>query len=353
MKHDLNELKIQNGDCKVYDVIIIGAGPTGSTAAKVLAENGYKVLLTEKFKLPRYKSCSGQLIKKTLDLVQMYFGEAVPAFTMCTPTENRGMVFTNDKGKEYRFEQSGLNVWRSSFDNWLATKAAKCGAEIRDETTVLSCTESNGLVTVTIHGEKNYTETAKYILDCEGVVGALKRKLLNNVPKYITTFQTYNQGSIDLDYHYFYAYLQPELSEYDAWFNVKDGHLVLGVSVKDTSKIEQYYQNFIAYMREHHRLHIEKQIKTDKWLMPHILPGCDIDYGVGRILFAGEIAGFLNPMGEGISAGMESGYCAAQAIMQHFDSLDLIYDDYKEKHRCAAQLYETAMEFCGGDGRYI
>ena len=85
---------------QVYDVIIIGAGPTGSTAAKVLAENDYEVLLAEKFKLPRYKSCSGQLIKKTLDLVQMSFGEAVPASTMCTPTENRGMVFTNDKGEE-------------------------------------------------------------------------------------------------------------------------------------------------------------------------------------------------------------------------------------------------------------
>ena len=38
------------------------------------------------------------------------------------------------------------------------------------------------------------------------------------------------------------------------------------------------------------------------------------------MLFAGEIAGFLNPMGEGISAGTE-GYCAAKAIMKHFDDL--------------------------------
>ena len=54
--------------------------------------------------------------------------------------------------------------------------------------------------------------------------------------------------------------------------------------------------------------------------MPHIRPGCHVDYGVGRILFAGEVAGFLNPMGEGISAGMESGYCAACAIMEHCDN---------------------------------
>lgn len=82
-------------------------------------------------------------------------------------------------------------------------------------------------------------------------------------------------------------------------------------------------------MREHHRLNIEKQIKTDKWLMPYIYPSCNIDYGVGRVLFAGEFAGFLNSMGEGISAGMESGYCAVQAIIQHFDDLEMIYSDYK------------------------
>lgn len=64
--------------------------------------------------------------------------------------------------------------------------------------------------------------------------------------------------------------------------------------------------------------------------MPHIRPGCTIDYGVGRVLFAGEIAGFLNPMGEGISAGMESGYCAANAILQHINDLDLIYTDYQK-----------------------
>ena len=145
-------------------------------------------------------------------------------------------------------------------------------------------------------------------LDCEGVVGMLKRKITGEVPGYITTYQTFNEGGIDLDPHYFYAYLQPELSEYDAWFNVKDDLLVLGVSVKDMDKIGHYYESFIAYMEEKHHLRISRQTKEEKWLMPHIRPGCRVDYGVGRILFAGEVAGVLNPMGEGVSAGMESGY---------------------------------------------
>lgn len=314
----------------MYDVIVVGAGPAGSTAAKTLADKGHKVLLVEKFKMPRYKSCSGQLIKKSMDLMQEYYGESVPISTMCVPTENRGMIFTDDKGKLFRFKQDGLNVWRSSFDKWLADKAAQSGAEVRDHTAVLSCVEENGIVTVTLKGKQTYTEQAKYMINAEGVIGTLKRKLLGGDPHYITTYQTYNEGSIDLDYHFFHAYLQPELSEYDAWFNVKDNRLVLGVSVKDSSKAEYYYARFIAYMKEKHNLRIDKQLKTDKWLMPHIRPGCAIDYGVGRVLFVGEIAGFLNPMGEGISAGMESGYHAANAIMQHFDDLEMVYTDYKE-----------------------
>ena len=107
----------------MFDVIVIGAGPAGSTAAKVLAERGKKVLLAERCRLPRYKSCSGVLIRKTMDLVETYFGEKVPPQALCTPVDNRGMIFTNDKGKEYRFEQEGQNVWRSSFDHWLAQNA--------------------------------------------------------------------------------------------------------------------------------------------------------------------------------------------------------------------------------------
>ena len=165
----------------MYDVIVIGAGPTGSTAAKVLADKGLHVLLVERHKLPRYKSCSGVLIQKTMDLVRGYYGQDVPLSATCTPVENRGMIFTDDKGREFRFEQGGLNVWRSSFDNWLTEQAAASGAEVRDGTSAISCEEQDDLISVTLRGESSCTEQARYVIDCEGVTGAARSPISSAV----------------------------------------------------------------------------------------------------------------------------------------------------------------------------
>ena len=103
----------------MYDVIIAGGGPAGATAGKILAERGFSVLIAERCKLPRYKSCSGMIIKKSVDLIQNIYSKEIPDYVKCAPADNRGMIFTNDKGEQYKFEQKGFNVWRSSFDNWL------------------------------------------------------------------------------------------------------------------------------------------------------------------------------------------------------------------------------------------
>ena len=82
--------------------------------------------------------------------------------------------------------------------------------------------------------------------------------------------------------------------------------------------------------------------------MPNICPGCRVDYGVGCILFAGEVAGFLNPMGEGISAGMESGYCAASAVMEHFDNLETVREVYKQSTENLKSYMQHQWSLVGG-----
>ncbi len=331
----------------MYDVIVIGAGPSGSTAAKLLAERGYAVLLLERMKLPRYKSCSGCLIKKSIDLVKQYYNSDVPSEVTCSPTENKGMIFINDKGKTLHFPQPGLNVWRSSFDHWLSKQAVEHGATLWDHAPVISCEQDEEAVTVEIGGEHKCIEQARYIIDCEDITGSIKKKILNCNPAYITTYQTFNKGTIELDLHYFYAYLQPELSEYDAWFNVKEDMLVLGISVKDLANVRKYYDTFIRYMEQQHKLKISKQIKEDRWLMPHIRPGCQINYAKGRIFFAGEIAGWLNPMGEGISCGMESAFHLTQAMSENYEKPTKIEAAYRDKAASLLGYMKSQWSYTG------
>ncbi len=88
------------------------------------------------------------------------------------------MIFTDEKGQEFRFEQGGLNVSRSSFDLWLTKQAASSGAEVRDNASAISCEEQADFVAVTLRGDSVYTENARFVIDCEGVTGVLKRKVL-------------------------------------------------------------------------------------------------------------------------------------------------------------------------------
>ena len=72
-------------------MIVVGAGPAGCTASKLLAEKGYKILQVEKFRMPS-KSCSGVLIKKSMELVKRR-RRAVQRFK---ESSGRGIGFVQD-----------------------------------------------------------------------------------------------------------------------------------------------------------------------------------------------------------------------------------------------------------------
>ena len=314
----------------IYDVIVIGAGPTGSSAARKLASDGFKVLMVEQFKMPKRRIDTGLLIKKTEDLIKKYFKADIPEAALCFPPTSKGMILTNDVGEEFKYEQPTLNVWRDMFDLWLAEKAVEAGAEFRDETAAISCEERTGDVIVKLRGKTEYAEKAKIVISCDGITGTINKKVIGTRESHVFIYETFNKGTIDLDPDYFYSYLQPDLSEHSAWFNVKDDYLIFGVAGKNIGKIDHYYSTFIEYMKLKHNARIDIMERQERWTMPAILPGCPINYGKGRVLVAGEAAGFLNPISEGLSSAIESGYMAAEAIAQvgNFD-VQAIHTIYK------------------------
>lgn len=297
----------------MYDVMVIGAGPAGCMTAKRVADAGYDVLLVERMKMPREKSCSGILIKKSIDIVENEFGK-IPDSVLCKPNINKGIIITNEENRTFKFESDSFNVWRSLFDQWLALEAENAGADFRQSTSAISCEDKQDHVLVKLQSDEIYYENARVIVACDGASSTIKRNLLKSPNNYIFTYQTFCRGTIGLDADFFHAFLHSHLSEYDAWFNVKDDFLIFGVGIREPSMMKMYHSKFLSFLNSKFNAQIESHVKEEIGIMPYILPGCPVDLGRGRVLFAGEAANFLNPMGEGISGALVSGYAVAEVI---------------------------------------
>ncbi len=124
------------------DVIVVGAGPGGSTAAKWLADRGLAVSLLEKSRFPRDKVCGDGLTPRaTKQLIRL----GVDVSKEAGWVHNVGLrtyAGGHDRPFEFRWPQLGsfpdfgLTRPRSEFDELLARLAVSAGANLHEDTTV-------------------------------------------------------------------------------------------------------------------------------------------------------------------------------------------------------------------------
>src|SRR2546430_11447894 len=60
-----------------FDVVVVGAGPAGASAALPLAEHGLRVAIVEKAHLPRYKTCGGAVLQRAVRSLPIGISAAV------------------------------------------------------------------------------------------------------------------------------------------------------------------------------------------------------------------------------------------------------------------------------------
>jgi flavin-dependent dehydrogenase len=160
------------------DVVIIGAGPSGSSAAAVLAEKGHKVILIERSRFPRYHVGESLLpfnskILKRLGLLDKMRKSSFIKKNSVQFVDQDG-VMSNPFYFNTRYPDELAQTWqveRAEFDTMLMKAAKQNGAFIMQETEVVSLIEENGeiLGLIALNQKNEDIEIrAKITLDCSG-----------------------------------------------------------------------------------------------------------------------------------------------------------------------------------------
>ncbi|MBL0310769.1 MAG: tryptophan 7-halogenase [Bacteroidetes bacterium] len=158
------------------DVLVIGAGPSGTVAASIINKAGFKVKIVEKEKFPRFV-IGESLLPRCMEA----FEEAgfLDALKKQGYQEKFGAKFVNPEKKvmdfnfDHQFTKGWTHTWqmpRADFDNILATEVQKMGVEIEFQTTVTGIKFEGTNSTTTVTGVDGSVRTieARFIVDGSG-----------------------------------------------------------------------------------------------------------------------------------------------------------------------------------------
>ena len=154
------------------DVLVIGAGPAGSTAARFAAKGGAKVILMDKkSEIGAPKRCAEGVSKRTFEILELeadphWITQEIEGIRLVAP-DGTDVWLTNDV---VELPEAGYILERKVFDKHLAMEAGRAGAEIRIKTQAKGLKkEDDGSYTVTCEcmGEV-YDINAKILIGADG-----------------------------------------------------------------------------------------------------------------------------------------------------------------------------------------
>jgi flavin-dependent dehydrogenase len=332
-----------------YDVIIIGSGPAGSSAARFLTQKGLKTLILEKEKLPRYKCCSGVLFGEAQDLLKRYFGELPPEEVYCKPkiiNASNIQVYKEGEGfsqwywewpkKDKVFSKDYLNIWRNRFDNWLARKS---GATIIDDCPFKRFELEKEKVKVFAgRVEKELIFWGKYLIGADGgnsrVRDILDPEFRNSYQEMVVNQVYHEYESLGFEADRWYLFQVPELGNISGSVHVKDNLLTLCSGTTQGKNIKENIGKLIDLLEKDHNTKVGRFVRQEGCIINNMFVTGNFHQGRGRILLAGEAAGLLHMNGAGIDTSLDSGYRAGEAVAEALktgiDAWEIYYDQTKD-----------------------
>jgi menaquinone-9 beta-reductase len=314
-----------------FDVVVIGGGPAGAACARRCVTSSLRTLLVERGTLPRNKPCSGLIALQAEELVTRAFGP-IPDDCRSSSGGYTGITlhFPSVPSLFVPGHCQAANVWRSKFDGFLV---AKSGAEVWDGTLFESVEEEPDEVTVRLrdHDGRERRVTARYLVGCDGGHSRVVRAVAPEVhdgTAWALVYQRYYRGRIGLPPGPYHTFLTRDMGIY-TWVSFKDDQILVGCGCMRGDRIGGYHDRLVDYLRRHFGFAPSESLRDEGCLGNALGPTDRFFLGRGRVLVAGEAAGFLHLGGEGISGALESGWLAGQAIAEAAEQGDKALARYR------------------------
>ncbi|MBD0293266.1 MAG: geranylgeranyl reductase family protein [Jiangellaceae bacterium] len=328
------------------DVIVVGAGPAGSTTAYYLARAGLDVLLLEKAAFPRDKVCGDGLTPRAVrQLIRMGVDINSPGWIRNQGLRvlGGGMRLLLHWPDLASYPDFGLVRTRTDFDEILARHAEKSGARLRESTLVTAplLDERSGRVGGVIaqplddHGRRAGADTtyrAPLVVAADGVSSrlatAIRLHRRSDWPMGVAVRTYYRTPRHDDDWMESWLELwekdkQGELKllpGYGWIFGVGDGTSNVGLGVLNTSSAfgrvdyRQLLKRWVAQMPPEWEFSEENRVGEIRSAALPMAFNRQPHYSRG-LLLVGDSGGMVNPFnGEGIDYAMEAADLAATVI---------------------------------------
>jgi geranylgeranyl reductase family protein len=347
------------------DIVVVGAGPAGSTAAKLLADRGYQVLLIDRATFPRHKTCAAwinRLAFERFPYLERWLEELVEApfygVTFYDPSFDRS-------GRFRERNPSGYLSVRSKFDDGLRRIAVRAGAEFLGGCGVVNLEEGSGGVRVQLADGREIS--ARIVVGADGAasrvaIAAGLRRGWGPRDCVICANADVPFGRAELRRFYgerfpLRVYLEYEGVEGYGWVFPKDRHVCVGIgALLDSNRgIRPLFSRFLQELQR--RGHFPeglseaavREVTTfdiDPVGAVHRLPSLTR----GRVVLIGDAAGFVSgSTGEGIYPGMVSAEVACGVIRRALEtrSVERTLESFNQEWR--VELGEYVKRLPGGE----
>ena len=315
-----------------YDVIVIGGGPAGSSAAKTLSEAQIRVLIIDKEEFPRDKLCGGSLTPNSLRALKKVF----PNINYISNKSNELNILKNEGNN---FKPFAKYIWkkpiihvvdRFNFDHCLLKEAIHSGAKFeKNKIEKIKQNKKNEFELIS----KNKVYLADFLIVACGVFGTslFKDKELIN-PNYSIVYQTSSNNISKGNSLSFFK--NGYFWKFDAgnYSKIVLGKYPPSIDNETAKKILSSYspEETIASTLPVFNLKYTNEINRS-------IPGC---------LFIGDSGGFANNWtGEGIPYAIDSGDFAARAILKYYDNPEKLNQNFLERLFKMAQHLQLSESF--------